>query len=405
MNSHESDPQLLVLLVGAAIVIAILVKSGLERICVPALVGYIVIGFLIRLADEQLGFLSEGADVVFGFLAKLGVIVLLFRIGLESKASKLLKQLRRASIIWSGGVLFSGLTGFLVASYLVGLALIPSVIIGIALTATSVGVSVGVWQEGEMIGTETGEVLIDVAEMDDISGIILMALLFAVVPVLKQKTEASIIPILAKTAGLLLLKLLAIGAFCTVFSLYLEPGVTNLFQRIESPPSFMLTVAGIGIIMAAIAGWLGFSMAVGAFFAGLSFSRDPDSVKIDASFESVYGLFSPFFFIHIGLSIDANSMTAGIGIGLALMAAAILGKLLGHGLPAAVTLGWSGGLLIGLSMIPRAEIAMVIMQKGLGLGEWAVPPDVFAAMVFVSAATCLTAPIVVRSLLQRWPQQ
>jgi Kef-type K+ transport system membrane component KefB len=166
----------------------------------------------------------------------------------------------------------------------------------------------------------------------------------------------------------------------------------------------MLAVAGIGIIIAAVAGLIGFSLAIGAFFAGLVFSRDPEAVRMEASFLPVYELFSPFFFIGIGLKIDPDSFTSALGLGCILAVAAIAAKVIADGIPVSLMRGMTGGLLIGISMVPRAEIAMVIMQKGLTLGDWAVPKQVFGAMVVVSAATCILSPVAVRVMLREWPQ-
>jgi Kef-type K+ transport system membrane component KefB len=65
---------------------------------------------------------------------------------------------------------------------------------------------------------------------------------------------------------------------------------------------------------------------------------------------------------------------------------------------------WTGALLLGVSMIPRAEIAMIVMQRGLHEGDWAVTHQIYAAMVMISAVTCLFSPIIIRLLLQTWPQ-
>ncbi len=118
----------------------------------------------------------------------------------------------------------------------------------------------------------------------------------------------------------------------------------------------------------------------------------------------MYEFFTPFFFVGIGLNIDPKSLIPVLGLGFILLAVAVLGKVVGNGGPALITLGWSSSVLIGVSMVPRAEIAMIIMQRGYSLGEWAVPPQVFGAVVVVSAATCLIAPAVLRSLLHRWRQ-
>lgn len=103
---------LLILLVGLMLVVAILLKSGLQRLGLPSLIGYISLGLLLHSADETWQLFSTGDREVLAFLANLGIICLLFRVGLESDFSKLMSQLRRASIIWIGNVLVSGLLGF-----------------------------------------------------------------------------------------------------------------------------------------------------------------------------------------------------------------------------------------------------------------------------------------------------
>lgn len=405
MGESSFNHPFIILLVGVVIVLAILLKTVFERLSLPPLTGFIALGFLMRWLEYQLGFFSLGAWQVFRLLAEIGVITLLFRIGLESNIAGLVNQLRRASFIWVGDVLLSGGLGYAVCYFVLGWEFIPSLFVAAALTATSVGISVGVWQNAGALKSPTGELLIDVAELDDISGIVLMALLFALAPVLKNDTAASLWPMVAETGGFILLKLLVFGAFCFFFSRYLEQHVTRWFERIAQPPVSLLVVAGIGFIMAAFAGLIGFSSAIGAFFAGLVFSRDPESVQLEAAFGPVYELFSPFFFIGIGLHIDPAVLGPGLAVGGLLFVVAVLGKTVGDGLGALVTLGWTGAILLGLSMVPRAEIAMVIMNKGLNLGAWAVPSEAYAAMVVVSLSTCVFSSFIVRALLKRWPQE
>ncbi len=402
MSESGESLSLIILIMGASVFLTILIRSGSRRIGIPSIVGFMVLGFFIRLMDTWSGCLSTGGEEIFEFLAKLGIITLLFRIGLESNVSGLLHQLRRASFIWIGGVLVSGGLGFITCYHLLHLELINSLFISVALTATSVGIPVGVWQEAEEIQSERGELLVDVAEMDDISGIVLMALMLAIAPVLKHEVGSSaLFPLLIQAVGVILLKLVIFGALCAFFSLYIERHITGFFKNIESSPDPMIVIAGVGIMIASIAGLLGFSVAIGAFFAGLVFSRDPKSVKIDASFETLYEFFSPFFFIGIGLSIEPSSLTASMGLGFILLVIAILGKVLGHGVPTLITSGWIGALLIGISMIPRAEITMIIMKHGKNLGDWAVTPATFTAMVLVSGATCIFSPIIIRRLLTK----
>lgn len=193
------------------------------------------------------------------------------------------------------------------------------------MTATSVSVSVTVWREANALNSSNGQLMLDVAEMDDLSASALMALLFALVPVLHNNPEANWLPILANAAAIFTIKTLFFAAFC-------------------------------------------------------------------------------FFFIGIGLSIDLTALPIALGWGAMLLTAAVLGKLIGVAIPVVITDTWNSAVLLGLSMVPRAEIMMIIMQRGLHLGAWAVSSHLFSAMVVVSAATTILIPLLLRRLLQRWPQ-
>jgi len=391
------------LLIGAAIVIAIVLKMGFERVGVPALVGFIALGFLLRVGDDRWDMISDQGQVVFEFLGSIGVITLLFKVGLESDFRGLVEKLPRATPIWIANVALSGLLAYWLTHDLFGVALIPSLFVATALTATSVAVSVEVWREGHALGSPNGELLLDVAELDDITAVVFMAFLFAILPALRIGDGSSLAGILAEASVIFAVKAAAFGAFCLFFARYAERPIVN-FIKAATAPGPILLVAGIGILIAGVARLLGFSLAIGALFGGLVFSRDPDVVRMETLFEPIHEFFMPFFFIGIGLSMDPQSLLSATALGGALLVAAILGKLVGAGGPAVFTAGWSGGVLIGVSMVPRAEIALVIAREGQKLGEWAVPPEVYSAVVLVAAVTCALVPIVVRHLLLRWPQ-
>ncbi len=407
-----------ILLIGLLIAAAVAVRAFLDRTHVPALVGFIGLGFALRLADDRLGLLSEAGRYAFDVLAELGIVALLFRVGLESDLSGLRRQLGSASIVWLGNVLLTAVPGYVVMSWLLGYGTIPSLIAAVALTATSIGVSVGMWQQHDALGTPNGQLLTDVAEMDDLSGLALMVLLFAVVPILHEsgagagRNGAGVIQggsggrlwsELLSTGGVLLAKFIGFGALCIAFARYVEKPMTHAFGRYATRPETIIFVAGIGITIAGVSAWLGFSAAVGALFAGLAFSRDPESVKFDMGFTGLYHLFAPFFFIGIGLSLEPAAFTSALGAGAALTAVAVAGKVVGAGVPALVATGATGAALIGVSMVPRAEITMIIMERGQQLGDWAVPDELYAAFVLVSAITCLVAPVGLEVMFRRWP--
>jgi Kef-type K+ transport system membrane component KefB len=402
MEQDIANLSLPILLVGAVMVLAILVREGCERIGLPALVGYLVMGLGIALAHDAWGFLGTDAFTVFEFLGGIGIVLLLFRVGIESDAVGLASQLGRAGWVWIGNVGLSAVLGYLAARHLLDFALVPSLFMAAALSATSLGVCVEVWRGAGRLGTPTGELVVDVAELDDISGVVLMAVVLAVAPALHAGANDGLLPAIGGAAGLLVLKAALFGAACFAFARYVERPMTRAFHRLDPAPDPTLMILGIGVIIAAAADWLGFSLAIGAFFAGLAFSRDPDAIKDYRPFNTVCVLFIPFFFIDIGLSLEVGALAAAAGAGAILALVAILGKVAGAGLPAIPGMGMKDAALVGVSMVPRAEIAMVIASGGAALGEWAVPPEAFGAVVVVAIVTSLLAPPILRFMLQRW---
>jgi len=407
MIEHSLDYPAVILTVGLIVVLTMFTKSCLERIGLPALVGFLLVGIAIRAAGSHWQLLAPGTGEILGFLSKVGLITLLFRVGLESDLTGLLRQLRSASLVWLGDVALTILIGFSAAAYLLGLHWITALIVGTALTATSVGISVAIWDDANALQSPNGELLLDVAELDDVSAIVLMAVLFAVLPQLKAgPAEGGDLPaVIAGTAAVFLAKLAGFGFFCLLFSKFAEQPITSYFRNLDPPPDFILVVISIGFVIAALADLAGFSTAIGAFFAGIVFSRDPMAVKREGSFIPLHEFFSPFFFIGIGLGVDPSTLGSAVELGIVLVGVALATKMIADGLPVWLLRGGESAVLIGVSMMPRAEIAMVIMGRGTSLGDWAVPAEVFSAMVLVSIATCIISPITVRGLLKKWPQE
>ncbi len=409
MTESIQSVSFLILLIGALVAGAVFLKAVFDRTLIPPLIGFMVLGFVLRLMDDRWNILSDRGDFTFEVLAELGIIVLLFRVGLESDLQGLRRQLRSASVIWIGNVALSAGLGYLVMIYLLGFSQIPSLIAAVALTATSIGVSLAMWSQHGALETRKGQLLTDIAEMDDLSGVALMVMLFAVLPVLRETDgggsgNGDIFRALLGTGGLFFVNFVLFAGMCIAFARYGEERLTTAFKRFVSQPELMVFVAGIAILIAGVAAWLEFSAALGALFAGLAFSRDPEAVNIDAGFSGVYHLLAPFFFIGIGLAVEVEAIRASLWIGAVLTLVAIVGKVVGAGLPSLRTSGLAGATLIGVSLVPRAEITMIIMERARQLGDWAVPAELFAAFVLISALTCLVAPIALELLFRRWPE-
>jgi len=393
---------LLLPFVGLIVIVSIVVRRWLEFLNLPAILGYITLGIFIRFLNDCWDFLDENISNNIYFLSNVGIVVLLFRVGLESNIVQLIAQIRRASFIWTGDVLVSFATGFLFANKLLGFELVPSLVTAAALSATSLGVTAAVWRDAGALDSETGALLTDVAELDDISGVLLLALILALIPMLRAGDPINIVQV-GSTTIVLLSKFILFCGLCFLFARYLERPLIAWFLRLPPRPTGIVVVTGLGFIISGIAGILGFSLAVGALFAGLAFSRDPAEHRIDKGLEYLFLLFSPFFFLGLGLDVDIHLLGQGAVVGSGLVLAAIVGKLAGAGLPTWLVTDRRTALLIGLSMIPRAEITMVVMQQARYLGDWAVPPELFGGMIVVSLLTCLVIPLVLQVLLRRFP--
>lgn len=402
MTHLQIEEPLIILLLGILLIAFLLINGAAKNVRIPALIGFILLGFLIRAIDSVVPILSRPLLSFLDVLGKIGVIVLLFRIGLESDVIGLVEKLRSATVVWIVSVLGSGFLGFGAAYWLLSQPFLPSLFVGIALTATSVGVSLGVWTETGRHDTPTGEFLLDVVELDDISGVIMMAVLFGLTPMLASGSISEVGPAeLLSTAGIVLLKLAAFLLGGYLFLKYLERPFTRFVSRANRGPLAMLTMVGVTFVISAFAGLLGFSVAIGAFFAGVIFSQDREAVRMEGSFENLYHFFMPFFFIWIGLSISPSAVSGTLGTGAILLGAAVVGKFLFSWLPSLPVASSHDAMLIGVSMIPRAEVSMIIMQHGLRNEAIGIGEELFGGMLLVVLATCLLVPLLLRRLMSR----
>ncbi len=404
---HVNEP-LIVLVIGVLVMATVFMKSHSQRVGVPSLVAFVLLGLCVRLVDGYRPFLSEALLEVLDVLGKIGIIALLFRIGLESDLKGLASKLRSASVVWVVNVLGSGAAGYLACAHFLGASLSASLFVGVAMTATSVGVSVGAWKEAGALSSETGELLLDVVELDDLSGVILMSILFGVANAVFGAASADGAPesgcyevgVVLQGVAVVVAKLVAFFLACYLFMRYVERPFTRYVEKTEKGPRPMLMMVGVSFVLAAVAGFLGFSVAIGGFFAGLIFSQDREAVKLETSFESLYEFFAPFFFVLIGVSIPVSSLGDALVPGLILTATAVAGKLLFSWLPAHFVTTGHSALLIAVSMVPRAEVTMIILQHGRSFGGVSITPQLFGGMVLVVLITATVTPLILRPLLR-----
>jgi Kef-type K+ transport system membrane component KefB len=385
------------LVLGGIIVLSILSKAVLERLGLPDLLGYLLIGVGLGFLHRAWPTVLPGDVQLLTFLAQIGVVALLFRIGLECEIEHLWKRLSGATWIWLSNVTASLVAVLVTTLVLLDWTLLPSLFVAVALTATGIGVSVRIWRNSDQLGSAKGALMLDVAEMDDLFGVVLLALLTALAPKLQHGWSADLVTPTLLTLGGTLGKMSVVALGGLAFARYLEHPLTHWLDDLQPRPDMMISVLGVGLVVAGLTALLGFSAAIGGFFAGLLFSEDPLAVKIDASFDSVHDLFVPFFFVFIGFSLDPTILAGALGPVLILLAAAVLGKGLGSFLPVARRLRPASALVFAVALLPRSEITLIVMERGLDLGV--VSQETFGVVVAVVALTMVGVPLALRMLL------
>ncbi len=385
--------------IGLVLVLSPPANALCRRLGIPGSAGYIILGLILGTVLRATAEYDNELDAGLAVLAQLGIVALLFRVGLRSHTSALLEKLPSASLIWVGNVALSAASGYLVAHFVLDASFTTSLIVATAFSATSIAISAAAWDEAGQLTSSNGQLLLDVAELDDLSAAIFLAVLVGVLLAL-DNGHTDITTAAAQTSIELFAKLTAFIVGCFVFARFIEPRFTRFNMRFDGSGAMItLSILGMGLLIAAIGGFLGFSLAIGALFAGLAFSRDPESVREEGRFQYFYDFLTPFFFVYIGLQTDLTLVLSELALGCMLLAAAVLSKVIGTYLPALLSVSREDALTLGLSMMPRAEIALVVLVEARAVNDAYVPDELFAAMIFVSLATCILTPILVRRRL------
>lgn len=372
-SSAEIPLALLVIFVSAK-----LLGEIFERLRQPAIVGEILAGVLI--GPHALGWIAPGEVV--SLLGELGVMFLLFRVGLEVKSSELVALGGQALLVAASGVIVPFLAGWGLSIWW-GLPTLESVFIGAAMVATSVGITAQVLAAGGWMSERSSKLIVAAAVIDDVLGLLVLA---AVSSMARGAVDYTDLAITAALAGGFTLLIVFAGSRLMGSLL---PKVRSGMRGVEAEFTIALSLLfGLSLL----ATFAGVAAIIGAFLAGMALSESIDP-RVRPLTDGVTELLVPFFLVGIGLNFDPALFRDGVGFTSLIVLAAVASKLFACGL-AALPLGRTDALRIGVGMIPRGEVGMVVAQIGLGFGVMA--PGVYGTIVFMSIATTLIAPPLLR---------
>lgn len=403
-----------------------------ERIGQPAVLGELLIGVAIGNA-YLLGFPALDPLVrthlldnqILRFLAELGVVILLFQIGLESEISTMRKVGVPALVVATIGVV----APFALGTWVVGPLLLPELtfnghlFVGATLTATSVGITGRVFQDLNVLRSREAQIVLGAAVIDDVMGLIILAIVSAVV----SSGSLDTMDVLWITA-----KALIFLAGALVLGQYAAPRFGALFSAIQTGTGMKVAVLIATCLSFAWAAWaIGLAPIVGAFAAGLvlddvqfkGFARpalvrdlreampampEPQRVQVEeviarherhglqVLMEPVGHLLVPLFFVYTGMQVRLETLFDAhiLLVGLAITLIAFAGKLVA-GLGAGPVRKW----LVGWGMAPRGEVGLIFAVTGKALGV--VPDDVFSMIIVVVILTTLLTPPILVSVIRR----
>ncbi|MEO8027746.1 MAG: cation:proton antiporter [Bryobacteraceae bacterium] len=353
-----------------------LLAEVFERMHQPAIVGEILAGFLV--GPAVLGWIHP--DAFLHSLSELGVMFLLFRVGLEVRASELLSVGGTALRVALLGVLVPFGAGVAI-TYAWGMPSIEQYFIGAAMVATSIGITAQVLASRGVLSHRASRIILAAAIIDDVLGLIVLAVVSSL-----AKGDVNYVE-LGVTAGL------AVGftvMVATWGSTTMSRLVPRLEKRLKTPePQFTLAMILL-FALALLATRAGVAAIIGAFLAGMALA-DSVNDRVHEMAQGVTRLLTPFFLVGIGmqLTLDLFANSSAIWLMVVIVAAAIASKFIGCGL-GAVSLGWAEAARVGVGMIPRGEVGLVVAQLGASIGV--IPKDVYGVVVFMSLATTLVAP-------------
>ena len=401
--SNSLDPFVLVA-IAVILIAAKLCGELFERIGQPAVLGELIAGILL------------GSLVLFGFtaaeplktnptisaLAEIGVIILLFEVGLESNLKEMLEVGWSSLLVAVAGVTVLFFLGWGVAAYFMpDAARLVHIFIGATLTATSVGITARVLKDLGRLQTREARIILGAAVIDDVLGLLLLSIVAGAIKAAGTGAQPAMIEI-AVIAG----KAVAFLTGAVLVGHYVTPHIFRGAGRLKARGVLLALSISFCFLLAWVAAKVGLAPIIGAFAAGLVLDEvhfksfaEKDERDLERLIAPISTIFVPIFFVVVGLRVDLRvfAQLKLLGFAAALTLATILGKQL---CSLAVVERKVKRLVVGIGVIPRGEVSLILAGIGTtlllpnaqGVSEPVVSTGTFGAIVIMVIATTLVTP-------------
>jgi Kef-type K+ transport system membrane component KefB len=390
MQAHTFFLHLLVILLTARLFaeLAVRLKS-------PAVIGELFAGIVI--GPSIFGWIEPLEALK--LMAEIGIILLLFEVGLGTDVKRLIHTGVKSSIIAVLGFAAPLILGFSVAYWLFELSFLVSLFVGGTLTATSIGVTVRVLTDLKLNHSREGNIVLGAAVLDDVLGVMLLALLyeFSIGGGVNWVNAAKVLVFIS-----------AFFVLAPVLAKLMSVVIKRFHNSSEIPGLIPTTIVSLVLFFAWLAHAVGAPELLGGFAAGLALSRrfflplgltlrsDEDfSQIIEHQMQPIISLFTPIFFVVVGLSINLRAIDWSSSyvwlFSAVLLAVAIIGKLVGAFV---IRESWASRVLIGTSMVPRGEVGIIFAELGRISGIF--NNEIHAGIIIVIVLTTIIPPFFIK---------
>lgn len=390
MQAHTFFLYLLIILLAARLFaeIAVRLKS-------PSVIGELFAGIVI--GPSIFGWIEPLETLK--LMAEIGIILLLFEVGIGTDIKRLIRAGRKSTLVAIVGFIAPLFLGFSIGYWLFDLSLLVALFIGGTLTATSIGITVRVLTDLKLNNSHQGQIVLGAAVLDDVLGVMLLALLY----------EFSIGGgINWVNSGKVLLFVSTFFILAPMLAKLMSVVIKRVHVTTEIPGLIPTTIVSLVLFFAWLAHVVGAPELLGGFAAGLAMSRrfflplgitlrtDEDFAKtIEEQMQPIIRLFTPIFFVVVGLSINLReidwSSSHVWGFSAVLLVAAIIGKLIGAFF---IRENWASRIMIGMSMVPRGEVGLIFVELGRFSGIF--NNEIHAGMVLVIVLTTILPPFTMK---------
>ena len=389
----------------------------------PGVLGELLAGVVISpfALGPYLGFHVIPGEILpispeIDLIGQIGVVVLLFLAGIETDVKQFMKFGKVAGFVAAGGVIVPFALGY----FAIKMFYTPpegepieyvALFTGAILTATSVGITARVLKDINRMNSEEGTTILAAAVIDDILGIIVLAMVIGIIGTATGVAELNFIDnawneVVAKSTTTdiiwIVLKAALFRGVVLFIGLKYSDKISSLLSKFETKGALMVIALVIGFSISYVAAYIGLALIIGAYAAGLALSASAHKEHLIEEISPVFNFLVPIFFVAMGMLVNINDAVTIAGLGVLILVLAIIGKAVGCGVVSYFSgFNYHGALRVGTGMIPRGEVGLIVAYIGLSSGI--IQQPIYVIAVVMSIVTTLITPPLLKSTFAKGP--